>query len=436
MDLINAYKTFLNNGKTERECVTAALELAQAKGFRDISTYDELRAGDRVYVVNHEKSVALFVIGQKPLEEGISFVTAHIDSPRLDLKVRPVYEKDGLVYFNTHYYGGIKKYQWLTMPLAIHGVVFRKDGSRVDIVVGEDEDGPSFCISDILPHMAQEQMKKTAGDFIPGESLDIVIGLNTEAGKDNEGRKAILDIIRKEYKIEEEDFLSAELEVVPAGRARSLGFDSSMVMAYGQDDRVCAYTALQALLDLDTVPETTACTLLVDKEEIGSNGMTGMDGELLPNLVSEVMDRLSQYSSLALRRCLKNSRMLSSDVTAAYDPLNPDLYDKDNASFMGRGVSFEKFTGSRGKSGSSDANPEFIASLRKILDDAGVKFQINEMGKVDVGGGGTIAKFAARFGMQVIDCGVAVLSMHSPWEITSVKDIESAYSAYGAFFRA
>ena len=230
MDLINAYKTFLNNGKTERECVTAALELAQAKGFRDISTYDELRAGDRVYVVNHEKSVALFVIGQKPLEEGISFVTAHIDSPRLDLKVRPVYEKDGLVYFNTHYYGGIKKYQWLTMPLAIHGVVFRKDGSRVDIVVGEDEDGPSFCISDILPHMAQEQMKKTAGDFIPGESLDIVIGLNTEAGKDNEGRKAILDIIRKEYKIEEEDFLSAELEVVPAGRARSLGFDSSMYL--------------------------------------------------------------------------------------------------------------------------------------------------------------------------------------------------------------
>ena len=435
MDLINTYKTFLDRGKTERECVSVALELADKAGFRDISTYESLRSGDKVYVVNKDKSVALFIIGRKSLQDGINFVTAHIDSPRLDLKMKPVYEKDGVVYLNTHYYGGIKKYQWVTMPLALHGVVFRKDGSSVNICIGEDEDGPSFCISDILPHMAQDQMKKGASEFIDGENLDIVAGLNLNEGDEKDGgKKEILRIIEKEYKINEEDFLSAEIEVVPAGRARSLGFDSSMVMAYGQDDRVCAYTALQAVLDSDSDLETTACTLLVDKEEIGSVGATGMDSELLPNMVSEVMDKAGEYSSLALRRCLKNSHMLSSDVTAAFDPLNGELYDKMNASFMSKGVSFEKYTGSRGKSGSSDACPEFIAKLRKTLDDASVKYQMNEMSKVDVGGGGTIAKFAAHYGMDVIDCGVCVLSMHSPWEITAVKDIESAYSAYKAFF--
>ena len=435
MDLINTYKTFLDRGKTERECVSVALELADKAGFRDISTYESLRSGDKVYVVNKDKSVALFIIGRKSLQDGINFVTAHIDSPRLDLKMKPVYEKDGVVYLNTHYYGGIKKYQWVTMPLALHGVVFRKDGSSVNICIGEDEDGPSFCISDILPHMAQDQMKKGASEFIDGENLDIVAGLNLNEGDEKDGgKKEILRIIEKEYKINEEDFLSAEIEVVPAGRARSLGFDSSMVMAYGQDDRVCAYTALQAVLDSDSDLETTACTLLVDKEEIGSVGATGMDSELLPNMVSEIMDKAGEYSSLALRRCLKNSHMLSSDVTAAFDPLNGELYDKMNASFMSKGVSFEKYTGSRGKSGSSDACPEFIAKLRKTLDNAGVKYQMNEMSKVDVGGGGTIAKFAAYYGMDVIDCGVCVLSMHSPWEITAVKDIESAYSAYKAFF--
>ena len=436
MDLINGYKTFLDNGKTERECVTSALEMAQAKGFRDISTYDSLKPSDKVYVVCNEKSLALFVIGRKSLVDGIGFVTSHIDSPRLDLKMKPLFEKEGIVYLDTHYYGGIKKYQWVTMPLAIHGVVFRKDGSRVDIVVGEDEDDMSFCISDILPHMAQEQMKKSAGEFIEGEDLDLVVGLNRNDEDKDAGRKAIMDILHRQYGICEDDFLSAELEVVPAGRARSLGFDSSMVMAYGQDDRVCAYTSLQAILDIDQDLETTACTLLVDKEEVGSVGMTGMDSALLANIVSEVMDKCGEYSSLNLRRALRASRMLSSDVTAAYDPHNTSLYDKANASLMGHGVSFEKYTGSRGKSGSSDANAEFIAYLRKVLDDAKVSYQMNEMSKVDVGGGGTIAKFAAYYGMDVIDCGVCVLSMHSPWEITAVHDIESAYSAYSAFFKA
>lgn len=436
MDLINGYKTFLDNGKTERECVTSALEMAQAKGFRDISTYDSLKPGDKVYVVCNEKSLALFVIGRRSLVDGIGFVTSHIDSPRLDLKMKPLFEKEGIVYLDTHYYGGIKKYQWVTMPLAIHGVVFRKDGSRVDIVVGEDEDDMSFCISDILPHMAQEQMKKSAGEFIEGEDLDLVVGLNRNDEDKDAGRKAIMDILHRQYGICEDDFLSAELEVVPAGRARSLGFDSSMVMAYGQDDRVCAYTSLQAILDIGQDLETTACTLLVDKEEVGSVGMTGMDSALLANIVSEVMDKCGEYSSLNLRRALRASRMLSSDVTAAYDPHNTSLYDKANASLMGHGVSFEKYTGSRGKSGSSDANAEFIAYLRKVLDDAKVSYQMNEMSKVDVGGGGTIAKFAAYYGMDVIDCGVCVLSMHSPWEITAVHDIESAYSAYSAFFKA
>lgn len=437
MDLINSYKTFLDNGKTERECVTTALAMAQAKGFRPIGDYKELKAGDRVYVTNHEKSVALFVIGQEDIRKGINFVTSHIDSPRLDLKMKPVYEKDGVVYLNTHYYGGIKKYQWVTMPLAIHGVIFRKDGSRVDVIAGEKEDEPSFCISDILPHMAQEQMKKSASDFIEGEDLDLVVGLDPKSkdGKD-EGKAAILSIIEKEWGIKEDDFLSAELEVVPAGRARSLGFDSSLVMAYGQDDRVCAYTSLQAILDLEGMPKRTACTLLVDKEEIGSTGMSGMDSQLLSNLVAEVLDKCGCYSSLALRRCLRDSKMLSSDVTAAFDPLHPELYDQSNAAYLGKGVSFEKYTGSRGKSGSSDANPEFIAHLRRIFDEAGFPWQMNEMSKVDVGGGGTIAKFAAWYGMDVIDCGVPVLSMHSPWEITALSDIESAYSAYGAFFKA
>ena len=283
MDLINGYKTFLDNGKTERECVTSALEMAQAKGFRDISTYDSLKPGDKVYVVCNEKSLALFVIGRKSLVDGIGFVTSHIDSPRLDLKMKPLFEKEGIVYLDTHYYGGIKKYQWVTMPLAIHGVVFRKDGSRVDIVVGEDEDDMSFCISDILPHMAQEQMKKSAGEFIEGEDLDLVVGLNRNDEDKDAGRKAIMDILHRQYGICEDDFLSAELEVVPAGRARSLGFDSSMVMAYGQDDRVCAYTSLQAILDIDQDLETTACTLLVDKEEVGSVGMTGMDSASAAN---------------------------------------------------------------------------------------------------------------------------------------------------------
>ncbi len=433
-DLINSYKTFLDNGKTERECVAASIALARSKGFRSIEEYSALKAGDRVYITMKDKAIALFIIGKNELEKGINFVTSHIDSPRLDLKMRPLYENENLVYLNTHYYGGIKKYQWVTIPLALHGVVFKKDGTRVDIKAGEED--PSFCISDILPHIAQEQMKKSASDFIPGESLDLIVGLNTSKdGKKDEGKAAILDILKKEYGIEEADFASAEIEVVPAGKARSLGFDSSMVMGYGQDDRVCAFTSLMALLETEETPATTACCLLVDKEEIGSTGATGMDSAMLANLTGEILDKAGVYSSLTLSRCLRNSHMLSSDVAAAFDPLNAELYDKTNASIMGKGVSFGKYTGRGGKSGSNDANPEFIAQLRATLDSAKVSYQMSEvMAKVDVGGGGTIAKFAAYYGMEVIDCGVCVLSMHSPWEVTAVKDIESAFSAYKAFY--
>ena len=434
MDLINTYKTFLDRGKTERECVSVALELADKAGFRDISTYESLRSGDKVYVVNKDKSVALFIIGRKSLQEGINFVTAHIDSPRLDLKMKPVYEKDGVVYLNTHYYGGIKKYQWVTMPLALHGVVFRKDGSSVNICIGEDEDGPSFCISDILPHMAQDQMKKTAAEFIQGEDLDLIVGLNEERGEGakDKGKNRILSILSETAGIEEKDFQSAELEIVPSGKSKMLGLDKSRILAYGQDDRVCAFTSLEALLDTEN-PKRTSCCVLVDKEEIGSVGATGMDSTLLENAVSEVIEKLGGYNGLRLRRTMRSSLMLSSDVNAAYDPLNASLYDKKNASVLGGGVVFNKYTGARGKSGASDANAEFIATLREAMDSNNVKYQMSEMGKVDVGGGGTIAKFAAYYGMQVIDCGVAVLSMHSPWEITAVSDVTSALSCYKAF---
>ncbi len=438
MSIIDTYKSFLDKGKTERECIATAIDLARARGWKEIGEYSSLKAGDKAYVVTGGKSAAFFIIGRRPIVEGVNYITSHVDSPRLDLKMKPLYEKEGVTYLDTHYYGGIKKYQWVTLPLAIHGVVFKKDGSRIDITLGEDEDGPSFCISDILPHIAQEQMKKTASEFIDGEDLDLVVALNPGEGDEAKdlGRKTVLKYLADNYGMEEADFLSAELEVVPAGRARTLGLDGSMVMAYGQDDRVCAYSSLQAILDTTAEVETTACVLLVDKEEIGSTGMSGMDSELLPNMLSEVMDKCGCYSSLALRRSLKASHMLSSDVTAAYDPLNPGLYNKENASFMGRGVSFEKYTGSRGKSGASDANPEFIAYLRRILDEKGIMYQMNEMSKVDVGGGGTIAKFAAHLGMDVIDCGVAVLSMHSPWEVTAAADIESAYNCYKTFLEA
>ena len=431
--LIERYKSFLDEGKTERECVRRTIALAEANGYRRLESVDSLKCGDKVYVEDYEKAIALFHIGSEPMEKGMNILGAHIDSPRLDIKMNPLYESEGLVYLDTHYYGGIKKYQWVAMPLAIHGVVVKTTGEKINVVLGEEDDEFTFTISDILPHIAQEQMKKSAGEFIPGEDLDRVVGLGE---KDEEGKskakEAILSILKEKYGIEEKDFLSSELEVVPAGKAKYLGLDSSMVLGYGQDDRICAFTSLEALLEGKTEKRTSVC-ILVDKEEIGSTGATGMDSRFFENATAEVLAAMGLTSSLSLRRTLKNSMMLSSDVNSAYDPLNTSLYDKKNSSYLSGGVVFNKYTGSRGKSGASDANPEFIGKIRGVMDKNGVKYQMAELAKVDVGGGGTIAKFSAYYGMSVIDCGVSILSMHAPWEISSVKDIEEAKNAYKAF---
>ena len=431
--LIERYKSFLDEGKTERECVRRTIALAEANGYRRLESVESLKCGDKVYVEDYEKAIALFHIGSEPMEKGMNILGAHIDSPRLDIKMNPLYESEGLVYLDTHYYGGIKKYQWVAMPLAIHGVVVNTTGEKINVVLGEEDDEFTFTISDILPHIAQEQMKKSAGEFIPGEDLDLVVGLGE---KDEEGKskakEAILSILKEKYGIEEKDFLSSELEVVPAGKAKYLGLDSSMVLGYGQDDRICAFTSLEALMEGKTEKRTSVC-ILVDKEEIGSTGATGMDSRFFENATAEVLAAMGLTSSLSLRRTLKNSMMLSSDVNSAYDPLNTSLYDKKNSSYLSGGVVFNKYTGSRGKSGASDANPEFIGKIRGVMDKNGVKYQMAELAKVDVGGGGTIAKFSAYYGMSVIDCGVSILSMHAPWEISSVKDIEEAKNAYKAF---
>ena len=441
--LINDYKAFLDNGKTERECVAQLISWAEKCGFKNVSDCASLKAGDKVYVQIMSKAIALFVIGSDSIENGMNILGSHIDSPRLDVKQNPLYEKDFLVYLNTHYYGGIKKYQWVTLPLAIHGVVCKKDGTSVNVCVGECAEDPVFCISDILPHLAQKQMKETASDFITGESLDLILGSGIPSKDDDENsddkkekpsaKKAILALLKEKYGIEEEDFGSAELEIVPAGLARDLGFDRSLILGYGQDDRSCAYTSARALIE-SKAGKRTNCCLCVDKEEIGSVGATGMGSHFFENALAEVIARLPEgYSDLALRRCLAACSMLSSDVNAAYDPMNPDLFDRANASFLNGGIEFNKYTGSRGKSGASDANPEFIAKLRGLLDKANVKYQMAELGKVDQGGGGTIAYLAAKYGMNVLDAGVSVLSMHAPWEITAKEDIEQAYEAYKAF---
>lgn len=441
-ELISGYKKFLDNGKTERECVQQIIEIAESKGYKDISNFEKLNPGDKVYITKMNKAIALFEIGKDKLENGMNILGAHIDSPRLDAKQNPLYEKDSIVYLNTHYYGGIKKYQWTTLPLAIHGVVCKKDGSTVKIVIGEDESEPVFCISDILPHLAQEQMKDKASDFIKGEDLDVILGSanpsekkeSKDEKKDKDfAKKSILKLLKEKYGIEEKDFTSAELEIVPAGKSRDLGFDRSLILAYGQDDRSCAFTSMQAMLDTQAKNRTTCC-LCVDKEEIGSVGATGMASNLFENMVSEIVARTeSQYSELTVRRTLANSNMLSSDVNAAYDPMNANLFDKENASSLGGGIAFQKYTGSRGKSGASDANPEFIAKIRRAMDEANVSYQMAELGKVDQGGGGTIAYHAAKYGMNVLDAGVAVLSMHAPWEITSKEDIKQIYNGLKAF---
>ena len=413
------------------------MRIAEQAGYRNLADVIEeggkLTAGDKVYSVNMNKSIALFQIGRQPLEKGMAILGAHIDSPRMDIKQNPLYEDTELAFLDTHYYGGIKKYQWVTLPLAIHGVIVKKDGEVVPVCVGEDEKDPVFCVTDLLIHLSQERMSKKATEVIEGEALDILVGSQPLKGEEKDAvAKNILSILKEKYDMEEEDFLSAELEVVPAGKARESGFDTSMIMAYGQDDRVCAFTSLLAMVEVENTEYTTCC-LLVDKEEIGSVGATGMRSRNFENTVAEVLSLTGQYSDLALRRCLANSRMLSSDVSAAFDPTYASAYEKKNAAYFGRGMVFNKFTGSRGKSGSNDANAEFMAQIRGILKDAKVAYQTAELGKVDIGGGGTIAYIMALYGMNVIDCGVAVLNMHAPWEVTSKADIYETKKGYVVF---
>lgn len=435
--LSREYRVFLDQGKTERECVRQAVKMAEKAGYRNLEdvlmTDGSLTAGDKVYAVNMKKSIVLFQIGRQPLEKGMAILGAHIDSPRMDVKQNPLYEDTELAYLDTHYYGGIKKYQWVTLPLAIHGVFVKKDGEAIEVCIGEEEKDPVFCVTDLLIHLAHERMEKKADKVIEGEALDILFGSQPLKGAEKDAVMAnVLQILKDKYEIEEEDFLSAELEVVPAGKARESGIDTSMIMAYGQDDRVCAYTSLTAMLEVEDTEYTTCC-LLVDKEEIGSVGATGMQSDFFEDMVAEVLDRLGQYSELALRRCLRNSRMLSSDVSAAFDPTYAAAYEKKNAAYFGRGMVFNKFTGSRGKSGSNDANAEFMARIRGILENARVAYQTAELGKVDIGGGGTIAYIMALYGMDVIDCGVAVLNMHAPWEITSKADVYETKKGYVVF---
>lgn len=437
--LSREYREFLDAGKTERECTVLAVQMAEKAGYRNLSDIVEagepLRPGDKVYSVNMKKSISLFQLGRQPMEKGMAILGAHIDSPRMDVKQNPLYEDTELAYLDTHYYGGIKKYQWVTLPLAIHGVIVKKDGAVVDVCIGEKESEPVFCVTDLLVHLAHERMEKKADKVIEGEALDILFASRPLKGEEKDAvYHNVLSILKEKYDIEEEDFLSAELEIVPAGRSRDSGIDNSMIMAYGQDDRVCAFTSLLAMLEVEDTEYTTCC-LLVDKEEIGSVGATGMRSHVFANTVAEVMNCRGQYSELALRRCLANSKMLSSDVSAAFDPTYASAYEKKNAAYFGRGMVFNKFTGSRGKSGSNDANAEFMAQIRGILKESKVAYQTAELGKVDVGGGGTIAYIMALYGMDVIDCGVAVLNMHAPWEITSKADIYETKKGYVVFLK-
>ena len=463
-EICDEYKDYLFKGKTEREGVKYIVDAAVKAGYRDINDIIEkgesLKAGDKVYAVNMGKTVAMFNIGSEPIEQGMNILGAHIDSPRMDIKQNPLYEDSELAYLDTHYYGGIKKYQWVTLPLAIHGVFAKTDGSVVEFNIGEDENDPVFCVTDILIHLAAEQMDKKAAKAVEGEALDLLIASrpfvisnseddgaeDSDDAKKNDKKnekdmvkKQVLDILEKKYGLKEEDFISAELEVVPAGKPRDMGIDRSMILAYGQDDKVCAFTSLKAMLNVEEVKKTS-CTLLVDKEEIGSVGATGMQSRFFENAVAEILNLLPKKDSkisdeLRLRRCLTSSNMLSSDVSAGYDPLYGSFFEKKNAAYLGRGMVFNKFTGARGKSGSNDANAEYIGKLRGILEGNHVYYQTAELGKVDVGGGGTIAYILALYGMNVIDCGVAVLSMHAPWEVTSKADIYETEKGYEAFLR-
>jgi aspartyl aminopeptidase len=451
LEKLNAeYIDFLSEGKTERECVDKIVNLAEAAGYVEldklIGSKKKLKTGDKVYTVWMNKSVCLFRIGKKPFSAGMNILGAHIDSPRMDVKSNPLYEKDDFALLDTHYYGGIKKYQYTALPLAIHGVVVKKDGSTIEINVGEDPDDPVFFVSDLLIHLAQDQMEKKGSKVVEGEDLDVIVGnkpialgadvrknAKVKEEKKDSVKNAILNILKEQYDFEEKDFYSAELEVVPAGRAREAGFDRSMILSYGQDDRVCAFTSLKAMLDLPQC-DRTVCTILVDKEEIGSVGATGMRSKFFENAVAEVMNLCGEYTSeIDLKRALSRSCMLSSDVSAGVDPNYESVFEKKNAAFLGGGIVFNKFTGSRGKSGSNDANAEYIAAIRRVFEDAGISYQFAELGKVDQGGGGTIAYILALYGMNVIDSGVAVLNMHSPWEATSKADVYETYKGYIAF---
>lgn len=438
-ELNSNYIDFLSDCKTERECVKETVRQAREKGYKSLEEVIEkgqpLKQGDKVYAVCMNKTVALFNIGKIPMEQGMNILGAHIDSPRMDIKQNPLYESNNMAYLDTHYYGGIKKYQWVTLPLAIHGVVVKKDGTKVEVNIGEKDTDPVFCVTDLLIHLAGQQMEKNAAKVIEGENLDILVGSIPLEDKEKDAvKEGIIGILKSTYEMEEEDFMSAELEVVPAGRAREMGFDRSMIMAYGQDDKVCAYTSLAAMLETDKI-DKTACCLLVDKEEIGSVGATGMQSKFFENTVAELLNLNGDYNELKLKRCLAHSRMLSSDVNAAFDPLYSDVFKNNSSSFLGSGVVFNKFTGSRGKSSSNDANAEYLAVLRNIMDNHNVHFQMSELGKVDAGGGGTIAYIMSLYGMEVIDCGVAVLNMHAPWEVTSKADIYETYKCYKAFLK-
>lgn len=433
------YKEYLTNGKTERECVKESVKLAQRAGYKDLEHFiaeeRQLKPGDKVYRTWMDKTIVLFQIGSKSMEEGLNILGAHIDSPRMDLKQNPLYEDTEMALLDTHYYGGVKKYQWVTLPLALHGVVIKKDGTTVEISIGEKDTDPVVGVTDLLIHLSGQQLEKKAKVVIEGEDLNVLIGSRPAKDEEKDAvKKEMLSIFQEQYGIEEEDFLSAEIEVVPAGPARDFGLDRSMIMSYGQDDRVCAYTSLAAMLNVEDAERTTCC-ILVDKEEIGSVGATGMHSRFFENTLAEIVALTGEYNELRLRRILQNSHMLSSDVSAAFDPNYPQVMEKKNAAYFGKGLVLNKYTGSRGKSGSNDANPEFVAKLRRMFDDNEVAFQTAELGKVDEGGGGTIAYIPAAYAMDVIDCGVAVLNMHAPWEITSKSDLYEVEKGYEIFLR-
>jgi aspartyl aminopeptidase len=433
MDFNEGYKDYLTKGKTERLCVDESVLIAEANGYKELQSFKSLKPGDKVYAVNKNKNIMLMLIGEKPLTEGLRILGAHIDSPRLDVKQNPLYEKENFALLDTHYYGGIKKYQWVTTPLAIHGVVCKKDGTNININIGEDENDPVFGITDLLVHLSKDQMKKTASVVVEGENLDVTMGSIPLKDEEKDAVKAnILKLLKEKYDIEEEDFISSELEVVPSGKARDYGLDRSMVAGYGHDDRVCAYTSLKAILDVEN-PEYTSCCILVDKEEIGSVGATGAKSLFFENVIAQALAMVGQTNYLDLKKAMTNSKMLSSDVSAALDPLYLSVSDKKNNAQFGNGVVFNKYTGARGKSGSNDAQPEYMAWIRNIMDASNVHYQTSELGKVDQGGGGTIAYILGEYNMDVIDAGVAVLNMHAPMEIVSKADVYEAYLAYKTF---